>query len=1715
MRNKKVYLSIITVFIILFIILSAIVIKNNVYAKDFPVFAHEGYNSLLGYSVTSLDGTGWEDGDRYYCSQTMCIEKQADDTDGALYIYAIIDINKNGDDPTYGEITFRTSSSSGEKTTATVTTRSSDLAKLAYISASAEINHANCSSHTDATKDRSWSHKKSFLYLWEQCGLRNSLNGLDTRLSLPTSIDKGYSGYVYKEATAYADSVVAGTNTQSYSARVIVFKGGWVQTTAVLSGKVSDNPPPPEINKYISSVKLPDGTVQSFSRSGYSENEKYTNPVQVAPTAEITYTIEITGRGTESITVVDSYDTSGLSYVTSGLGTDLKHTMKPGDTITITLKAKEVVSGGTKYANTATIYEYSKTSSDYITLSYEEEFEEIEEDASGNYKKYITHVNGKAIENRSGYDNSTAKANPVTVKKGDTVTYKLELTNTSSVDIDDLTITDTMESGLSYNGRTSFTHNFGSVDAGDSASKSYTVNVTKSNMYLQPLENRFVVTSGTYQQRHTKDHYIVWWDIWGNRHRTYHCTIVWYTTEDINTSWFTSNANADYVQLEKVEIAGDVWLDSDGDGIMDSNESKLSGIPVKLYKNGSYLTSRTTDANGHYTFGKVEKGNTLYNGGTRYYADGSGYNSYYVEFEYFGVKYRDTTYTGATGVTDTGTNNNWNSKSHASEANVSSNNRTNFNNSFETIAYNKAYASSSATSGKTLEYSKSGHTSTLKWTDSTTIKAKSLDLFVRVSGGDTVYADHVEYLKHINLGLVEREQTDLSLKKDVMKAELKVNGYTATYDYGALGTGDYVGEYKLQKPYVLNIYKADYNFRYNTYTGVNGLKTEADELNIKLTYKVTITNESNTYYSTIREVIDISADSLTLNTSNVKLDNGDSVTVSTTSTYNSGTNYSYSGYQVHYLTGLDKVLAPNESTSFELEYTVNKDSNRAISIGEKANVAQIGAYSIYTDGSENTPAGVVDQDSNPGIVNPGVISSLPDDTLYEDHTYYTSIILKVIPDGPDEPDNPDNPDEPSSKGVREIKGNVWEDLNTVELSSGQMTGDGIKNSSESGAANVTAVLLEVVEKDGKEYLVDTGISAKTNSSGDYVLRDTDKLHAGQYIVRFVYGNNPSEFQYKTSAGDTIKFSGQDYKSTVYTPAGDVANEDEVLEGTAFEELKIANNNQVSVARDNELRRLEVIDYSTTMSYVLDNILKAQQNDTITKQTLADNTSMFADTKKFNVQVEKLGQTGVDLALDKVEDVDGLQTYYYSIDEVNFGLIERPVTKLELMDDIKEIVATTASGEEILHIYFDISYSLDSSTRRVNRKIELNETLSTGDENVQMLDRTSSTKGFRYVNIDSELLQGMKITIKYQFAIANIGDIDTSNQNLIDMVEEYNVGNVANNISSAIPNTLVYYGTSSGIDDNLMKNYSFKNTKTAVNQFKGSTYSKYQTMINGTANNKEYELGYFLGSSYYDDYDSLTDKVVETRVDQIISYVDNDLVFSPSDNVTTFLDNGNEVQAEKFLNYTIAEIADKDLLKGITPEISEEEAKAILSDGTVSYIEGERNNLAFNVEDKDINGGLYQFLTPIRNVSEVPISKMYVIELAASRVLASELDVENVTLDNLAEIVKITNTVGRKAYIEFIDTSTGNIITPGPSGPTGYLGDTPDILEDPDESTVGKKEIDTNFTETVTFSPPTGLSETQQTTRAISTAFVSVMIGIVVLAAGGSVLYLITKKKIYK
>ncbi|HMT54535.1 MAG TPA: SdrD B-like domain-containing protein, partial [Saprospiraceae bacterium] len=54
--------------------------------------------------------------------------------------------------------------------------------------------------------------------------------------------------------------------------------------------------------------------------------------------------------------------------------------------------------------------------------------------------------------------------------------------------------------------------------------------------------------------------------------------------------------------IAPIEIGNRVWVDTDGDGIQDADESPLSGVTIQLVKNGSVIATATTDANGYYVF---------------------------------------------------------------------------------------------------------------------------------------------------------------------------------------------------------------------------------------------------------------------------------------------------------------------------------------------------------------------------------------------------------------------------------------------------------------------------------------------------------------------------------------------------------------------------------------------------------------------------------------------------------------------------------------------------------------------------------------------------------------------------------------------------------------------------------------------------------------------------------------------------------------------------------------------------------------------------------------------------------------------------------------------------------------------------------------------------------------------------------------------------------
>ena len=453
MKKKKISISIL-ILIILLTICSLILVQdtNAGYGgcNRFVTFAHLGYDGVcdLAFDKNGVLIDEPEGETQYWrrCDQVMCVHTT--NTEGAaLKLKAIIDINRDGNNPSGATIIT-------EDGTQILSDNylNKKLAAFAYYVEN--TNYGGKDGHCHQSSNFSAAKQPFIGEIWEGSNGYREYVLDETGISLPsTSVDVGYGGDANSFAEAYADNPDPDV---TYTARIFVFRSGGAQSRVILFGKESEILNKPEINKYISSVTLPNGTsVDVGDRSGFSENDKFANPVMALPGSTIEYTIVIGGEGEDSFTVQDYFDQDALSYYSSSssLGSDLEGTYYVGDSFTVTLTVDDDVgSSGAKYPNTAAIPDYNLESSDYIEIEYELEEEVITHNTSGNYKKYIIKHNGNAVTGRDGYNNTTAKENPLLVKKGDTVTYRLEVTNTSNYDMRKIKVKDTLEAGLEYNG---------------------------------------------------------------------------------------------------------------------------------------------------------------------------------------------------------------------------------------------------------------------------------------------------------------------------------------------------------------------------------------------------------------------------------------------------------------------------------------------------------------------------------------------------------------------------------------------------------------------------------------------------------------------------------------------------------------------------------------------------------------------------------------------------------------------------------------------------------------------------------------------------------------------------------------------------------------------------------------------------------------------------------------------------------------------------------------------------------------------------------------------------------------------------------------------------------------------------------------------------------------------------------------------------------------
>lgn len=612
------------------------------------------------------------------------------------------------------------------------------------------------------------------------------------------------------------------------------------------------------------------------------------------------------------------------------------------------------------------------------------------------------------------------------------------------------------------------------------------------------------------------------------------------------------------------------------------------------------------------------------------------------------------------------------------------------------------------------------------------------------------------YAFDINFGLYKKF-FDLNLGTDVDSAEIEINGQKTAYTYDQILDGmlDKDLKEKLYKTtddkvdYNLYLAYSDYYYRIDDYKvpgDTNSLgqpygealpnkKDKNTELQVYVTYALQINNQSTQHNATGVKV-------------KYSYDEGYEYVGDVEGTVNDEKN--------KILTISNINLVPGESKKITLKFKVRKNEDgtffkKPSDASKYTNMAEIIEYS--------TKEGrLVDADSAPG--NTFLGENNPTDRREDDTDTANGIVIRF-----------------KENAERSISGKVFEDSDKNSTQNGE----------EQAVNDVIVQLIELVEINNKQYeyiwqeTVAGSNTVKTtatsggrgetynvsNSDGEY--KFTQRIIPGNYIVRFIYGDGRI-YEIK---GNTLTYNGEDYKSTYvdYDYNAKWYNDTKIGEKYLYDE----KNNDISKAVDNEARRLKVMSYAVdvdgTKGKKLDlldaDIEKLSREEKATlEEEVIPSTWMCAETLKIKMPVD----TDIkDNTSDTTEVGNGSSPTISNtqFNNVNFGLMERPKTKLVLEKHITGLtVKPVASGVNLI----------------ANATADINKILDQGEGNQIQLegqrDGLSATKsgrtnrGLWYLQTDTtELAQGADAYITYTYVIKNEGEQDYLSASLIEKYGE--------------------------------------------------------------------------------------------------------------------------------------------------------------------------------------------------------------------------------------------------------------------------------------------------------------------------------------------------------
>lgn len=871
-----------------------------------------------------------------------------------------------------------------------------------------------------------------------------------------------------------------------------------------------------------------------------------------------------------------------------------------------------------------------------------------------------------------------------------------------------------------------------------------------------------------------------------------------------------------------------IWLYSDN--LNDNQDKKLNNVVVNLYKeNGVKLdTERITGYNKNGD--KIEDGSYVFGdyinepGSTKIKID--DLKGAYIQFEYNGLNYQTIDLSNQDYIEKVDGKSikveNANTAVEFEETKSGYKDlREEFNNGYAVIENNCSKKEVGGKATHTLTYDSENHASYLNYGKSTRKGYDGATYPIITNVSNSTYKDQFyisartetntdpnnyrllgqnktieeirkegkDTIENINLGLYQRAQPDLALTKDIYSAKVTVNGYEHTYMYNQKFVDkdpnkdefdvDVKFEEKIgNKSFTRAIYPSDVK------------ETQDKDFSVKVVYIITLKNGSGVLYSKINSLVDyfdarydIEKEGAIWTISEKEDGTEDKVNIGYEVSEQSENNYK------KMIINCGTNINPSErNKNIYVEYTLtrngvkdilfDKNGNQKTNIEGLENIVEINSYSTYSDKDFTKSYAGIDSNSNPGSTVPG-----NKDTYEDDTDYAPGLILEVA-----------NP--------REIKGTVFED-NAVDPTEGgtnrERLGNGQFDKEEKTISGVKVGLYSIddfiEEEDRSGNVTNIKLEKDAVSVGTTTYGGDNKDSTGKDGAFTIKDFAPGEYRIVYFWGDG-KYTIEDYKSTIWT-----SDNKKEKDGNPNTWYRVNTDERYSDALDNYATRLKIDSEDTS----------------IDKMDSKTPTMVF----------------GVELADDidnKKTETSGIDKVTFSIENIDFGVIERPRQSIDVTKRVKSMKVTLANGQVIA----------DAKIIENDGKLQLEEQAK-GVIYTEPSDKNNPKNGQIKAEIDNELIQGATVEIKYEIKVQNNSEIDYESEGYYCYGEkgEKIVKIKASGVYDYLDNTMIANDENTEWETKTIVNYNEKVSKPTIME----EYFKYQSSSIDASGNTEIRVWY--------------------------------------------------------------------------------------------------------------------------------------------------------------------------------------------------------------------------------------------------------------------------------